>query len=214
MDMIESLFRSVETHFQMFPELKQETKFVGSIQGRIQLITEKKIEEYKVKFPYLSDKQIKDAALKYARYIASVRNCYAYSHGACSDIGLSGIAWNTNWTGDKFQKNKELAVNTQFAPIGTASVKGVVDHELGHEIDRLLGLCSHGDFIKLRSKEIANGKKYIKENLSDYANTNAAEFIAEAWSEYLNNKKPRPIAVAVGSLIRKLYTKKYQSSNA
>ena len=88
------------------------------------------------------------------------------------------------------------------------------DHELGHEIDRLLGLRSNADFLKMYGEEAGKGKQSVKDNLSDYANKNSAEFIAEAWSEYLNNEKPRPIAVAVYMLVKKLYAEKSHSSTS
>ena len=44
MEQIEAIYRSVEEHFQRFPELKKETLFVGSIRGRIKLLTRGKAE--------------------------------------------------------------------------------------------------------------------------------------------------------------------------
>ena len=103
-------------------------------------------------------------------------------------------------------------MQAKWHPPGTGTLKAVFDHELGHEIDRLVGLRTHGDFLKIYNEERAKGKAHITENLSTYGHKNAAEFIAEAWSEYLNNEKPRPIAVAVGTIIKKLYAEKYQDS--
>ena len=37
--------------------------------------------------------------------------------------------------------------------------------------------------------------------LSRYANTNAKEFLAEAWAEYRNNPRPRPVAKEVGDIV-------------
>ena len=90
----------------------------------------------------------------------------------------------------------------------------MIDHEFGHEIDRLIGLRIDTDFLKLYGEETKNGKQYVIDNLSKYANTNTAEFIAEAWSEFLNNEKPRPIAAAVGMLIKKLYAEKHHSAGS
>ena len=45
------------------------------------------------------------------------------------------------------------------------------------------------------------GKDHIKNNLSQYAATNSSEFFAEAYSEYLNNPNPRPIAKKIGELL-------------
>lgn len=118
------------------------------------------------------------------------------------------------WKGEKIDDSLASDVKSKWHPPGTGTLKAVFDHELGHEIDRLLGLRTHADFLKMYNEERAKGKEHIVENLSTYGHKNAAEFIAEAWSEYLNNEKPRPIAVAVGTLIRKLYAKKHQASGA
>ncbi len=77
-----------------------------------------------------------------------------------------------------------------------------------------LVLRSHADFLKLHNEEAAKGKQHIVDNLSTYGYQNTAEFIAEAWSEYLNNETPRPIAVAVGTLIKKLYADTFQAPSS
>ena len=41
----------------------------------------------------------------------------------------------------------------------------------------------------------------MSQELSEYANANLFEFIAEAWSEYRNNPSPRPLANEVGDRI-------------
>lgn len=63
-------------------------------------------------------------------------------------------------------------------------------------------------------EETAKGKQHIVDSLSTYGHKNEAEFIAEAWSEYLNNETPRPIAVAVGNLVKRLYDEKNQASGS
>lgn len=215
MDQIEAIFRSVERHFQCFPELKKETLFVGSITGRIKLLSERKLAELKADPRYSS---FDDAYLK--KYVSSWitrmkvrvgKNTYAYSHGAFKDWGLSGICFNTSWKGEKINNSLSNDVKAKWHPPGCGTLKAVFDHELGHEIDRLLGLNSNAEFQKLYTQEHCQGKAHIIEILSEYGNKNAKEFIAEAWSEYLNNEKPRPVAVAVGTIIKKLYAEKNQS---
>ncbi len=129
-------------------------------------------------------------------------------------MGLSGICFNTSWAGEKIEKSLQSDCKSKWHPPGCGTVKAVIDHELGHEIDRLVGLRSHKDFLSVYNEQVAKGKNDITENLSKYGTTNAAEFIAEAWSEYINNEKPRPIAAAVGMLIKKLYAKKYHSDGS
>ncbi len=212
MKQIEDIFRSVEEHFQRFPELKKVTLFVGSIRGRIKMLTEAKLKEYLRDTPDGDPKILEKWASSWAKSIGTCRGCYAYSHGAAKDMGLSGICFNTTWKGEKIEQSLVSEVKYKGHPVGTATLKAVFDHELGHEIDRLIGLRTHSDFLKLYNEERGKGRQYIVDNLSSYSYKNAAEFIAEAWSEYLNNEKPRPIAAAVGTLIKKMYAEKYQSS--
>lgn len=214
MAQIESIFRSVERHFQCWPELKKETLFVGTIRGRTELMTSALFEEYKRLYPGQRESLLLDMAKKYARKACASPGCYAYSHGYGKQYGLSGICFNTSWAGEKIDKSLASDVKSKWHPPGCGTLKAVFDHELGHEIDRLLGLRSNADFLKLFNQEHSKGKAHITEVLSTYGNKNAAEFIAEAWSEYLNNEKPRPIAVAVGNIIKKLYEEKHQSSSS
>ena len=218
MEQIEAIYRSVEEHFQRFPELKKETLFVGSVQGRVKLLSERKLAELKAD-PYYAkfgDKTLKkEISLWITRMkVRAGKNIYAYSHGAFKDWGLSGVCFNTTWKGEKIDKSLQDDCKSKYHPTGCGTVKAVIDHELGHEIDRLVGLRSHVDFLKVYNEQIAKGRDNIIENLSEYATKNVVEFIAEAWSEYLNNEKPRPVAVAVGTLVKKLYEEKYQDSGS
>ena len=218
MEQVESIFRSVERHFQCFPELKKETLFVGSVLGRIKLLSERKLAELKADPCYAKygDDILKKEVSKWITRmkIRAGKHTYAYSHGAFKDWGLSGICFNTSWKGDKINKSLENDVKAKWHPPGTGTLKAVFDHELGHEIDRLVGLRTNEDFLKIYNEEMPKGKTHITDNLSTYGHKNAAEFIAEAWSEYLNNEKPRPIAVAVGTIIKRLYAGKYQDSDS
>lgn len=214
MEQIQSIFRSVERHFQCWPELKKETLFVGTIRGRTELMTSALFEEYKRLYPGRSESLLLDMATKFARKACACPRCYAYSHGYGKEYGLSGICFNTSWAGEKIDTSLTNDVKSKWHPPGCGTLKAVFDHELGHEIDRLLGLRSNADFVKLYREETAKGLTHIGDCLSRYAQKNEAEFIAEAWSEYLNNETPRPIAAAVGTLIKKLYTEKHQASGA
>lgn len=214
MEQIQSIFRSVERHFQCWPELKKVTLFVGTIRGRIEMLTAAKLAELKTTHAGLPDSYLEKWAKEYARKIATCRNCYAYSHSAAKEYGLSGICFNTTWAGDKIDTSLANDVKSKWHPPGCGTLKAVFDHELGHEIDRLLGLRSHADFLKMYREETAKGKQHIVDSLSTYGHKNEAEFIAEAWSEYLNNETPRPIAVAVGNLVKKLYDEKNQASGS
>ncbi|MBR1486317.1 MAG: hypothetical protein IJ597_03580 [Synergistaceae bacterium] len=111
-------------------------------------------------------------------------------------------------------KNKEAMCDSSFTfyPVGCGTVKATVDHEMGHAIDDKFKISEKSQFIKnLYSKyyKPTHSKKHMAINvkmanvLSGYANTNIEEFVAEAWSEYRNNPKPREIAKSVGNEIIK-----------
>ena len=218
MEQVKAIFRSAERHFQCYPELKKKTQYIGTIQGRVDLLVQKKFQELKKDSRYesLGDDYLMEYAKKFIKSykVGPSKNTYAYSHGAFSEWGLAGIAFNTMWKGDKIDTSLANDVKSKWHPVGTDTLKAVFDHELGHEIDRLIGLRNNSDFLKLYNEERLKGKEHIVDNLSSYGYKNAAEFIAEAWSEYLNNEKPRPIAVAVGTIIKRLYAEKYQDSGS
>ncbi len=56
-----------------------------------------------------------------------------------------------------------------------------------------------------------NNNKNMKELLSEYAETNIKEFIAEAWSEYILNNNPRELSIKVGDIIDREYRNKFGS---
>jgi len=210
---VKDIFDCVERHFRDFPELKSKIKFVGSMTGRVNLLAEAKYKELKPLYPNALDSAVRDAAKKWARKVAYLKDCYAYSSEGCEQYGANGLVFNTAWAGDKIVESLKRDVQYKFHPIACDTVKAVFDHELGHKIDALLGLRKDAEFLKIFRETVVHGEQYIIDNLSHYAYdsrrmrksnyTPEAEFIAEAWSEYLNNPQAREIATAVGKLIEK-----------
>ena len=110
---------------------------------------------------------------------------------------------NSKWVKDPMQVKADLAISEKYGyhPKGCNTIESVIDHEMGHLLDAEYGVS--------KTKQIKNLKNgltstEIKKGLSEYATRSESEFIAEAWTEFLNNKEPRPIAKYVGSLIVKL----------
>jgi len=58
-----------------------------------------------------------------------------------------------------------------------------------------------------------SSKPNMKQDLSQYAAKNIAEFIAESWAEYVNNPTPRPLAKQVGDIMNAEYQKKFGVTN-
>lgn len=73
--------------------------------------------------------------------------------------------------------------------------RSTIDHELGHEIDRLLGAHDDPTIVELYKGMLF--REGSSNELSQYAATNIQEFIAEAYSEYRNNPYPRSLSQAV-----------------
>jgi len=95
----------------------------------------------------------------------------------------------------------------KWNPIGCNTIKSIVDHEMGHQIDYLIKARQDTKIIEMFNKYQAKGN--MKNVLSDYANTDVKEFIAEAWAEYQNNSKPREIARAVSERMIEIYKRSF-----
>lgn len=217
---VKDIFDCVDKHFRDFPELREKIKFVGSMSGRVKMLTEAKYEELKKVYAgrFYSDSGLMDSAKKWARKTAYLSDCYAYSSEGCKQYNLNGLVFNTAWAGDKVIASLQRDVAGKFHPEGCATVKALFDHELGHKLDALFDLYRNADFLKIYNEAVGHGAQYVRENLAGYAYcpslftsanyTPQKEFIAEAWSEYLNNPSPRPLAEAVGKLIENVYRNK------
>ena len=95
-----------------------------------------------------------------------------------------------------------------FHPPLCNTIKSDFEHELGHVLDFSLNAYNdreiRGLFRKLRKS------KSVASKLSEYADENTREFIAEAWSEYCNSPTPREVACTVATRIYELYAQKYK----
>ena len=100
-------------------------------------------------------------------------------------------------------------VSVGWHPLGCDTLKSLFDHEAAHQLDELLELSRGSDILVYHA---TLSPKAIEEGLSRYATKNTKEFIAEAWAEYRNNTKPRPIAKKVGDMIVKEYKRKYKGA--
>lgn len=74
MAQIEAIFRSAEKHFQCYPELKETTQYVGTIQGRVELLVERKFKELKEdpRYESLGDDYLMEYAKNLLKVIKSV----------------------------------------------------------------------------------------------------------------------------------------------
>src|SRR5699024_2867175 len=209
--------------FEKFPELQKRLKFVGSTQERNKKLR-KDYESYVLDQLRERNPDHGDDILKpYAkRRVNSTLKGYRPSQNTMAQSitsdkpifkNISGVTVNKenakNYT--RMKARLEYAEERQWNPVGSNSPRSILDHEIGHQLDDLLGI---------RDKEIiqdlydSRTRDQIKEDLSEYSWNNKnpdryAELIAEGWAEYMNNPKPREVARVIGETIEAEYKAKF-----
>lgn len=124
------------------------------------------------------------------------------------DIGVIATTMFEKNIGDAYNRD----VGSNWHPKGTGgeaphqAATSVMLHELGHAMDRLLGLRENDIIFGIWSQ---NDKQVIEEGISRYAATNIAEMIAEAFCEYKMSASPRALAMQIGTVIDQEYNRKY-----
>ena len=138
-------------------------------------------------------------------------NCLAVAiYVGTSQYSLSGIIINgKSMNQQDILKHIEFGERLGYSPRGCNTIKSVIEHEIGHVLDQMLGINSCFEFQQILSQCSVS---YLRKNLSKYCVMNntidAREVIAEAYSEYCNNPHPRELARAIGMLIDKKYKEK------
>ena len=225
---VNEMNNALKENLSKFPELKSEINFVGTIQNRNNLLKDNFIKSVKEKtYELIRKNGISDIRKREMRKFVNEFAEAQYQNFSFVDektIGLTmykkyakdfniekwiGISLNEKYASnyDNFVHVLKEAVQSKFHPIGCDTIKSVVDHEIGHILDDLLGISSDKYIKELYGKNTPN---QMTESLSEYAWNNTTEppikeFIAEAWSEYKNNPNPRELARKVGDFISKRY---------
>lgn len=142
---------------------------------------------------------------------------YAESFSKATDPNFPdfyGISINDDWgnNSEKFINTLKLNVKMEFHPKGCDTIKSVVDHEIGHQLDKILGISEMQEVREIFDSITVEETKTL---LSGYSAKNSnpnkySEPIAEAWSEYCNNPNPRMIAKFVGDIIVETYSQKFE----
>lgn len=197
--------RGVYEHVQQFPELRKNFKFLGTTQERQRKYVELRLAELQQRYPGHSEASLRSIAKREAGKTPG--NCFAYSIG---DKHTSGVSVNSRFASkpEMFIGSLKECVETKFHPIGCDTIKSVIDHEIAHQLDTLLGIRNSAELDAIINQTFQAGKNIIDE-LSRYATQNKAEFVAEAWAEYRNNPQARPLAKSIGELIEMQYDLKY-----
>lgn len=199
------------------PEILQRMKMCGSAQAVNKQFKKELAEWYINNSPTMqnakalgySEKEIKKLANNWAlRSVGKVpSNCWAfarnqYNSPIAKDVTdkFSGIFVNTKWSYDEIISDLKRSVESKWHPVGCDTLKSIYDHEVAHQLDYLLDLANDPE-IKDLWRKLTN--KAIKDGLSEYGAKNIREFIAEGYSEYLNNPEPRKFAKTIGKVVEK-----------
>jgi len=196
--------KSLFDHLQEFPELRPAQKFTGTIQAQNARWRELEIQRF---VDALASKN-PDGDLAMFRRTAErwvkprkTDNRYAQSW---THPHVSGISVNKKWGSADVEFKRHLSRDTesQWHPVGCDTVRSVVDHELGHQLDSLLQLSVDGEVKAIYKEAIDKG---IASEVSTYAGKNIGEFIAECWAESWNSPSPREFARRIADIVRGRY---------
>jgi hypothetical protein len=120
---------------------------------------------------------------------------------------FNGISINRAWSGDYVSSSigSQLSEFQGESSQGSGSMSGVVAHEFGHLVEYHLQESGQLDEVNDRLSEIkANGRHYVRDEVSTYANKSDAELFAELFAEYQLSDSPREPARILGTTVDKI----------
>lgn len=213
--------QSIHEHIVDFPELQNQLKFSGTMQERNSRMREdlrkSEYQELLKNNPRISEGRLRDAAASNVRTMTADltprKNSRAQSLFSQTDVvrDYNGITTNarTKQSAKSIEKGLKLESMSKWVPKGVTNMKGITDHELGHQLDNMLGIS---DIDEIKELFDTRTHEEIKNELSEYSFNNNnpndySEMIAEGWAEYRNNPKPRPMANKIGKTIENEYKK-------
>lgn len=213
----------LQDSFDRFPELKQNFGFVGEAHERNTMLKpiakQHYLDELIKRNPSFSLTQLEPYADKKVRSLMKSvqvgKSTYAqsWSPTAAPFSAFRGVSVNKEWGKKSAEFIESLLddVKGKFHPVGCDTIRSVLDHEIGHQLDDLLGIKNMDEIQNLFN---SRSHDELTDALSRYAwkndNRNRySEMIAEAWSEYCNNPQPREIAKTIGETIEAEYNKKF-----
>jgi hypothetical protein len=212
--------------YERYPEMNERTKFIGTAQERnrqlIARVTDKQVADYLAAYqgrplPYTVDAYRKAAVNRLRKGPAKPLGPNTVAQSSNGSWGpQEGIAFNEKWAKDykALVDANARSVKAGWHPVGTENPVSNFTHEFGHQIDNLItekGLRGeiNGLWDKWRKDAIMSrtGMDFQRGTLSEYASKTPQEFVAEAFSEYIHNPNPRPLAKEVGEAIERAFQK-------
>ena len=215
--------RGLYDTFNKFPELKSRFGFVGECHARndaIQSFFQQYYTDAYIKAnPNIPITQLQPAinnkvnGIMKKMPISPKTMAQSYSPTTTEFLPFRGITVNSVYGKDSKQFVEKLKrnVNTKFHPQGCTTIRSVLDHEIGHQLDDLLGI---GNLQDIQDLYTSRTLRELTDGLSEYAWNNKnknkfSEMIAEGWAEYCNNPNPREIAKKIGETIEAEYKKQF-----
>ena len=192
--------------YERIPEL-QPMKFLGTIQERNKMLKEiytpimaEKIQEYGVK---PGSKYYDDTLKRFVNRMVGRVGKNTVAQKTYDPYGY-GISINKLKAKDydKVIKDCVDTMESGWWSKGTPEYHTVA-HEMGHEVDALIGLRKNPEILNA----IRGNAKNISVDVSRYGSTSVEEAIAEVWAEYTTNESPRPFVKNVGDKIIEEYKK-------
>ena len=212
METVNALNESLTSTVRQFPETLNNLRYVGTAQGRrkvyeesVRKYYEKRLAKLKDISPRYYERELKRSVDSYFR---AKHEAFCFQHQEIFDnpdmVGLCVNARRYNEASmEKQHKDLPYQVRIKHWPEGCGTVKSVMDHELGHIIDFTYGVSSDAQFQYNKAHGLPGVGRVTRDNLSGYALTNSKETVAEGWTEYVNNPKPRAWARFIGEIIEK-----------
>lgn len=211
--------RGLRDSLERFPALRQNFGFAGECHQRNALVkaavTDHVTQEMLRLNPGMTVERLKPWITKQVnqqmRVLAVPSQTFAQSWSPRTPhlAPFRGISVNRDWGRDagSFTAALKRDVEARFHPVGCGTIRSVLDHEIGHQLDDLLGIRELPAIQKL-FRGLSHDE--LTAGLSRYAWNNRSaepirEMIAEAWAEYCNNPHPRPIAAQIGKAIEEAY---------
>lgn len=212
---VKRLLKVVVEILYKYPRLRSKLCFIGTHYGMEKLLIslengdESALCSFNLQYICTSEnaknlgqffhKMLTDLISRHEGYIATAMSAFGLFDAVLLDRNdYEGYAYL------QFISNLRRDEEEGFHPEGCHVPESVVYHELGHLLDEMCGLSGDPDFKSfygsLDRDDIGNG-------LSEYALESPAEFIAEAFAEFMCNPAPRPIASKVGELLDEAYKK-------
>lgn len=212
--------RGLKDTFDRFPELKQNFGFVGECHERNaameKALKERYFDKLIIDYPNENKKELKIQAEKLANKEMKKHNIEQDTLARSFSPPLGDYLYNFRGVtiNKSYGKNSvdliellEQCVHYKYYPIKCDTIRYILDHEVGHQLDVMLSISEQKNIQKLFD---SMDNETITNELSQYSWDNRnkkryAEFIAEGWAEYCNNPKPRKVAKEIGQTVERRY---------